>query len=552
MLLLVAIGCVRAPAPAPATTSGHLLTVTPVPVPEGAAQREVRVATEASLDGAPFVLGYQPIARTGDRIGAAVFGARTSRSGAAIAEVCEGLDYTGLWKASTGLAMVTHFECQPGAVYLTALDAAADGTLRATSTRAVDTGAIGGGGLYCAGSPSPWDTHLAGQEYEANVRKLLPDGTVSDNFEGYNELAAWWDGDLSGAHPWMYGWMVEVPPEGPPARRWAMGRFSHEIAEVMPDERTVYLTDDSPDASAFFLFQADLPRDLSAGTLYAARFTEGAEGYGVSWVSLGHATDAEVSAVVDRRAAFTDLFDVAEPVGTTCPDGLGYVNVNWGPECLRIRPGMAPAASRLESRRAAALAGATTELVKNEGLAFAPEERSLFLAVSRIANGATAAHPVWDKGGRDDVRLPANRCGSVWRMDLGEGAAVLPSGPYVVTAARALVTGVEEGKACATDAIANPDNLAWIPGTGTLAIAEDTGHHVNNALWFYDLHRSALVRVLTAPVGAEVSGLRWTPDVAGRSYLSLAIQRPFADEPTATDDQKHSIAGVLGPFPAWK
>ena len=50
MLLLVAIGCVRAPAPAPApapaTTSGHLLTVTPVPVPEGAAQREVRVATE--------------------------------------------------------------------------------------------------------------------------------------------------------------------------------------------------------------------------------------------------------------------------------------------------------------------------------------------------------------------------------------------------------------------------------------------------------------------------------------------------------------------------
>jgi len=555
MFLFTVLGCVAAPVPAAvpaAPTPGHRLTVVGVPVPEGAAQREVRVATEASLDGVAFPLRYQAIARTGDRIGGTVFGARVSRSGKEIPAACEGLDYTGLWAASTGLTMVTHFECQPGAIYFTSLDAAADGTLSATATRAVDTGPIGGGGLYCAGSPSPWDSHLAGQEYEANVRKLLPDGTVSDNFEGYNELAAWWDGDLSGAHPWMYGWMVEVPTEGPPARRWAMGRFSHEIAQVMPDEQTVYLTDDSPDATAFFLFRADRPGDLSAGTLYAARFTAAAEGYVVSWVSLGRATDAEVAAIVERRAAFTELFEVADPVDGVCPEGLGYVNVNWGPECLRVRPGMEAAASRLEARRVAALRGATTELVKNEGLAFAPEEQRLFLAVSKIANGATAAHPVWDKGGRDDIRLPANRCGEVWELKLGAGPADGPGGAFVATTARTLLAGVEEGKACAVDGIANPDNLAWIAGAGTLAIAEDTGNHANNALWFYDLDAARLTRVLTVPLGAEVSGLRWTPDVGGKSYLSVAIQRPFADDPTATDEQKRSTAGVLGPFPAWK
>lgn len=539
------------PVPAPAPTQPavrRVLTVTPVPAPVGAAQREIQASTTASLAGTPILIGFQPIARTGDRIGGTVFGARTSRSGTDLG-LCEGLDYTGIWKSGAGLSMLSHFECQPGAMYLTALEQGPKGELSATSTRPVDVSGIDGGNYFCAGSETSWDTHLAGEEYEGDVRKLEPDGTLSDNFEDYNDMARWWDGKLAEGHPWLYGWMIEVPSTGPAVRRWAMGRFSHESGVVMPDERTVYMTDDTPDAGGFFMFQADTARDLSSGTLYAARWTGAGNDYSVSWVSLGHATDAEVEAVVTRRAAFTDLFDVAAPKGTTCPAGLEFVRVSWGPECLRVRPGMEAPASRLESRRSAALAGATTEFIKTEGMAFSPEDHRLFVAMTRIDKGVTQADPAWDMASQDHLKVDRNVCGGVWALDLGVGPADGPGGAFVAHHAQLLVTGRPEGEACANDGIANPDNLAWIGGTGTLAIAEDSGRHANNMLWFYDVQAARLTRVLTAPTGGEVSGLRWTEDVGGYSYLSVSVQHPFRRDPQAAEDAKHSIAGVLGPFP---
>lgn len=558
--LLVACGApasVTPPSPTPpasapvqaATPGARGLVVEGVPVPVGDATRQVVAATSGTLDGVPFSFGFQPIARTGDVIGGVVFGARASRSGADLG-LCEGLDYTGIWPSAAGLSMVTHFECQPAAMYLTALAQDRAGRLSPTATRRVDASAVDGGNYFCAGSETSWDSHLAGEEYEGDVRKLLPDGTLSDNFEDYNEMARWWDGDLAKGHPWLYGWMVEAPSSGPATRRWSMGRFSHEIAVVMPDDRTVYLTDDTANASGSFLFQADAPGDLSAGTLYAARWAAEGEGYAVTWVSLGHATDAEVEAAVARRPAFTDLFDVAEPTGTTCPAGLTFVRVSWGPECLAVRPGMEAVASRVESRRVAGLKGATTEFIKTEGLAFAPERSQLFVAMTRVDKGVTGGDPTWDLGGRDDLRVPKNPCGVVWALDVGAGPAGGPAGDFVATHASIVVAGRPQGAVCADDGLANPDNLAWIPGTSTLAIAEDSHLHANDALWLYDLGKQQLTRVLTAPVGAEVSGLRWTAGVGGFDYLSVSIQHPFSDGGGATPDERRSTAGVLGPFPS--
>ncbi|MSP54655.1 MAG: DUF839 domain-containing protein [Myxococcales bacterium] len=537
----------------PPSLTKRALSVAGVPVPSGEAQRAVQASSQATLDGRPFAIGFQALARTGDRIGSGVFGARVSRSGAPLG-LCEGLDYTGIWQSTAGLSMISHFECQPGAIYMTALDQAADGALLATSTRAVDTRPIDGGNTFCAGTETSWDTHLAGEEYEGDVRKLLPDGTLSDNFEDYNELSGWWDGGLGEAHPWLYGWMIEVPSTGPAARRWAMGRFSHELGVVMPDDRTVYMTDDTATAGGFFLYQTDTPRDLTAGTLYAAQWSaeqsngEGG-GYDVRWVSLGHATDAEVEAFVARREPFTALYDVAEPDGTRCPEGLEFVRVSWGPECLRVRPGMEGVASRLESRRSAALAGATTEFIKTEGLAYAPETHTLFMAMTRMDKGVTAADPIWDAAGRDDLNEQRNLCGGVWAMDVGTGPPGGPQGEYVATRASLLLAGQPDGDRCADDGIANPDNLAWLTGMGTLAVAEDTGRHVNNALWLYDVQSKGLTRAMTVPRGAEVSGLRWTEGVGGYSYLSVSVQHPLSKDPAATEAERHSIAGVYGPFP---
>lgn len=539
----------RVPPVAAPSPPARALVVQGVPVPVGEATRQVVAATSGTLDGQPFSFGFQPIARTGDVIGGVVFGARVSRSGVDLG-LCEGLDYTGIWPSAAGLSMITHFECQPAAMYMTALAQDGAGTLSPTATRRVDASAVDGGNYFCAGSETTWDSHLAGEEYEGDVRKLLPDGTLSDNFEDYNEMARWWDGELAKGHPWLYGWMVEAPSSGPAVRRWSMGRFSHEIAVVMPDDRTVYLTDDTANASGSFLFQADRPRDLSAGTLYAARWTGAGEEYAVTWVSLGHVTDAEVESAVANRPAFTDLFDVAEPKGTTCPPGLTFVRVSWGPECLAVRPGMGAVASRVEARRVASLRGATTEFIKTEGLAFAPERSQLFVAMTRVDKGVTPADPTWDLAGRDDLRVPKNVCGVVWALDLGKGAPGGPEGDFVANYARILVAGRPEGDMCAEDGLANPDNLAWLDGTGTLAIAEDSSLHVNDALWLYDLGAGGLTRVLTAPVGAEVSGLRWTPGVGPYDYLSVSIQHPFSDGGASAPEDLRSTAGVLGPFPS--
>lgn len=67
-----------------------------------------------------------------------------------------------------------------------------------------------------------------------------------------------------------YGWMVECNVQGDTAIRksFQMGRYSHEAALVMPDGRTLYLTDDNS-GGCFFKFVANTFGDYSAGQLFA-------------------------------------------------------------------------------------------------------------------------------------------------------------------------------------------------------------------------------------------------------------------------------------------
>ena len=82
----------------------------------------------------------------------------------------------------------------------------------------------------------------------------------------------------------------------------------------MPDRKTVYLGDDGDDVIRA-MFVADKPEDLSAGTLYAAKWiqTDG-DNFGaakLSWIKLGHASNAEIKALVDKGIKFSDIWEVA-------------------------------------------------------------------------------------------------------------------------------------------------------------------------------------------------------------------------------------------------
>lgn len=94
----------------------------------------------------------------------------------------------------------------------------------------------------------------------------------NSNLELYNNGAGIRDTtDFGGYKKYLnFGWMVECNVQGDTALRkmFQMGRFSHEAAQVMPDGRTVYLTDDFS-GGCFFKFVANTFGDYTAGQLYA-------------------------------------------------------------------------------------------------------------------------------------------------------------------------------------------------------------------------------------------------------------------------------------------
>ena len=99
-------------------------------------------------------------------------------------------------------------------------------------------------------------------------------------------------------------------------------------------------------------------------------------------------------------------------------------------ECLRVKSGFSDAvASRLETRRVAAMRGATIEFSKSEGLAYDPAGNRLFMSIAQIkgamtnesasADGENDWRPAPASGSNaEHVRLNENVCGAVYALDV--------------------------------------------------------------------------------------------------------------------------------------
>jgi hypothetical protein len=171
---------------------------------------------------------------------------------------------------------------------------------------------------------------------------------------------------------------VTVDAEGTTqvAKRYAIDRVALELAYGMPDRRTAHLTDDGT-SLGLYLFVADRAGDLSAGTLYAARWNQrpdrdGSAGAGaadLAWVHPGHATQTEVGQAVDEGVASPELFAAVRHTDGTCAEDFASVYIGHAKpraECLRVQPGKEVLTSRPETRRFAAMRGTTTEWRKME------------------------------------------------------------------------------------------------------------------------------------------------------------------------------------------
>jgi secreted PhoX family phosphatase len=312
----------------------------------------------------------------------------------------------------------------------------------------------------------------------------------------------------------------------------ALGRISRELVEVMPDRRTVYQGDDGT-YNVLTMFVADRPEDLSAGTLYAAQWHQASDAGGgaatLTWHRLGHASNREIEALVDRGIRFSDIFEVSpEPA-----EGFRTIKAGHATglvEHLRLTPGMAQAAAFLETRRYAAYVGATAEFEKFEGVTVNAADRKVYVAMTRMRAGME------DKPSdpANHVRVPKLDAGAVYEIDLAGQRMDTDGKPidsaYVGIAMRGLLLGedIEKdavGNTAAVDRIANPDNLKYSEAMRTLFIGEDSGTaHINNFLWAYSVDTKRLSRILSLPAGAESTGLQVVDGVNGHAYIMSNYQ----------------------------
>jgi len=540
---------------------------------------------------------YHALARSGDQFGDVTFGGLVSRSGQPLfsedgsQNISNFNEFTSILRVGGRLFSLSQFESRPGAMFLLELNQdPASGMLTVKDMWQVDQSGINGGWAHCAGSVTPWETHLASEEQEPNAAKLVTGvDAMADRYTA--PFLDYFDKDESKWNPYQLGWVIEgkvnLVGQGIPStaltKHYAMGRLAFEQAYVMPDEKTVYMTDDGINVG-LFMFLADTAGDLSAGTTYAMKWNQtsgvGLGAANLTWVSLGHATDAELQPYITgaTKVKFSDIFDKVAPVAGACDAGYTSINTGGlGQECLKLKEGMEKLASRLETRRYAAYLGATTELNKEEGITFDPTRSKLYISMSSVEWGmenfkkAGAASNSYDLGGPNHIQLAGfNLCGGVYQLDVAADTNIGSS--YVAHTMSGLVAGLPTSAATGTDnitvnpepfnnsantcyinGIANPDNLTYMSGYDSLLIGEDTSRHQNDVIWKYDLADTSLTRLQTTPYGSETASLYWYPNVNGWAYIMSVVQHPYGESDGDKDTgagENRAYTGYVGPFPA--
>ncbi len=406
----------------------------------------------------------------------------------------------------------------------------ATGKLSLVKYHNVDTSGVHGLWITCGASLSPWGTHLSSEEY-------MPDANNKSNaqLKGYSKNTF---GDETTANPYWYGHLPEVTVKadgtGSIVKHYNLGRISHELVQVAPDNRTVLMGDDSTNGGAF-LFVADKEKDLSSGTLYVGKWTlTSSTGTGagtLSWIKLGSATSAEIEALINGGITSDQIFDIK----TTDPADASYTKIpyqgtsNW----VKLKAGQEKAAAFLETHRYAALKGGTLGFTKWEGTTLNAKDKIAYIAISRIESSMI--------NGSGGFKIEGPYSGAVYQQKLAGGqkdsdgnAIVSEWVPIDMSAVSALISedlggGAKKaqdalGNFANKDKIATPDNLKFSEKLRTLFIGEDSNTHVNNFLWAYNVDTKKLSRILSAPAGAESTGLHAVDEINGWTYIMSNFQ----------------------------
>ncbi len=286
--------------------------------------------------------------------------------------------------------------------------------------------------------------------------------------------------------------------------------------------------DDGTD-TGLFMFIADTEKDLRSGSLYVAKWTQTAAAAGgaatLSWIKLGSTSSDYVKALADTLKA-SDIVTVSK----TDPLDASYSKIayNGTTEWVKFSAGKDIAAAFLETHRYAALMGGTLEFSKMEGVALNKKDKLAYIAMSRVEK------EMQDLLG--DVRVGKITAGATYELKLSTGqkdtSGTTIGSDWVPTAMAAipalvgedLVTPDVVGNTATVDKISNADNLKFSEKLRTLFIGEDSGQHVNNFLWAYNVDTKKLSRILSTPAGGESTGLQAVDNLNGFSYIMSNFQ----------------------------
>ncbi|MDX3906087.1 MAG: PhoX family phosphatase [Pigmentiphaga sp.] len=341
----------------------------------------------------------------------------------------------------------------------------------------------------CASGPTPWGTYLTCEETTNN----------------------YWDDTQPEVG---YGWVVEIDPYNPDStavKRTAMGRFDHENTAYMLDEnnRVAFYMGDDGTPGCIYKFVPSKAYDpnnrannmnlLDEGTLYAARFNEDGTG---NWVEL----------TVGKNNLTLNAID---------PGNYTQTDPSQPPQPSIIN--FADQADVLINTKAAARVAGATLMDRPEWITVGLDKKVYCTLTNNSSRKRT--HPANPR--------PNNSHGHIvsWTENNNSPLAtsfqwelLLLAGQDEADGAADNVTGNING-----DVFSSPDGIRVDP-QGRLWVQTDAGTGSsttsifgNNSMYYIDQETGESKRFLVGPVGCEITGIAYTPDL---TTFFINIQHP--------------------------
>lgn len=366
----------------------------------------------------------------------------------------------------------------------------------------------------CANGKTPWGTYLTCEENWSDIF-TKPNGDITplekrygigreENEYLWSRVDDRFNSEKNPNEANRFGWVVEIDPFNPqatPRKHTALGRIKHEGAEVTitPSGRVaVYMGDDQRFEYIYKFVSKNAYRPgngnrahnmrlLEEGTLYVARFNEDGSG---QWLPLVHGQNG-----LTAENGFADQGEVL-----------------------------------VKTRMAADLLGAT-KMDRPEWISADPlASGSLYCTLTNNSDRGKDGKP-----GPDAANPRANnRFGHIihWQEQNGDGTQTAFKWDILVLAGRADAEKAEHKGNIKGSEFGSPDGLSF-DYRGVLWIQTDVSASTLNQKEYAGMGNNQMVatipgsgeyrRFLTAPNGAEVTGIAFTPD---NKTLFINIQHP--------------------------